>query len=150
MHESCDIGGDLMHDTKFIHLALMIGAMGFTSPALAATTVHVTLTDQMELKLETTSVRAGRVVFDVKNDAESQQHEVIIAKLKDRNQGVSVSPTNDRVDEKKLRTLGEVSDLDPGKEGKLSINLKPGEYLLFCNMKGHYQAGMLAHLTVTQ
>jgi uncharacterized cupredoxin-like copper-binding protein len=139
-----------MHDTKFIHWALMVGTMGFTSPALAATTVHVTLTDQMELKLETNSVKAGRVVFDVKNDAQSQQHEVIIAKLKDRNQPVSVSPGNDRVDEKRLRTLGEVSDLDPGKDGKLSINLKPGEYLLFCNMKGHYQAGMLAHLTVTQ
>ena len=55
-----------MHDTKFIHLALMVGIMGFTSPALAATTVHVTLTDQMELKLETTSVKAGRVVFAVK------------------------------------------------------------------------------------
>ena len=92
----------------------------------------------------------SRVVFDVKNDAQSQQHEVIIAKLKDRNQPVSVSPGNDRVDEKRLRTFGEVSDLDPGKDGKLSINLKPGEYLLFCNMKGHYQAGMLAHLTVTQ
>jgi uncharacterized cupredoxin-like copper-binding protein len=49
-----------------------------------------------------------------------------------------------------VKTLGEVSDLDPGKEGKLTINLKPGEYLLFCNMKGHYQAGMLAHLTVTE
>ncbi len=93
-----------MHDTKFIHWALMVGTMGFTSPALAATTVHVTLTDQMELKLETNSVKAGRVVFDVKNDAQSQQHEVIIAKLKDRNQPVSVSPGNDRVDEKRLRT----------------------------------------------
>jgi uncharacterized cupredoxin-like copper-binding protein len=139
-----------MHATKFIPLALMGVAVVFTSPALAATTLHVTLTDQMELKLETSSVRAGRVVFDVKNDAQSQQHEVIIAKLKDRSQAVAVAPGNDRVDEKKLRTLGEVSDLDPGKAGKLSINLKPGEYLLFCNMKGHYQAGMLAHLTVTQ
>ena len=138
-----------MHATKLIPLALMGVAVVFTSPALAATTLHVTLTDQMELKLETSSVRAGRVVFDV-NDAQSQQHEVIIAKLKDRSQAVAVAPGNDRVDEKKLRTLGEVSDLDPGTAGKLSINLKPGEYLLFCNMKGHYQAAMLAHLTVTQ
>jgi uncharacterized cupredoxin-like copper-binding protein len=139
-----------MRATKYIPLALMGVAVVFTSPALAATTLHVTLTDQMELKLEASSVRAGRVVFDVKNNAQSQQHEVIIAKLKDRSQAVAVAPGNDRVDEKKLRTLGEVSDLDPGKAGKLSINLKPGEYLLFCNMKGHYQAGMLAHLTVTR
>ena len=139
-----------MRATKFIPLALMGVAVVFTSPALAATTLHVTLTDQMELKLEASSVRAGRVVFDVKNNAQSQQHEVIIAKLKDGSHALAVAPGNDRVDEKKLRTLGEVSDLDPGKAGKLSINLKPGEYLLFCNMKGHYQAGMLAHLTETQ
>ena len=139
-----------MRDTKFTFLTLMVGIVGFATPALAATTVHVTLTDQMELKLETNTVKAGRVVLDVKNEAESQQHEVIIARLKDGNQAVPVAPGQDRVDEKKLKTLGEVSDLDPGKEGKLSINLKPGEYLLFCNMKGHYQAGMLAHLTVTE
>ena len=139
-----------MRDTKFTFLTLMVGIVGFATPAMAATTVHVTLTDQMELKLETNTVKAGRVVLDVKNEAESQQHEVIIARLKDGNQAVPVAPGQDRVDEKKLKTLGEVSDLDPGKEGKLSINLKPGEYLLFCNMKGHYQAGMLAHLTVTE
>jgi len=108
------------------------------------------LTDQMELKVEAGTVKAGHVVFDVRNEAQGQPHEVIIAKLKDRNQTVSVAPGADRVDEKKLKTLGEVSDLDPGKEGKLSVNLKPGEYLLFCNMKGHYQAGMLAHLNVTE
>ena len=139
-----------MRDTKFTVLALMVGIVGFATPVFAATTVHVTLTDQMELKLETNTVKAGRVVLDVKNEAESQQHEVIIARLKDGNQAVPVAPGQDRVDEKKLKTLGEVSDLDPGKEGKLSINLKPGEYLLFCNRKGHYQAGMLAHLTVTE
>jgi uncharacterized cupredoxin-like copper-binding protein len=139
-----------MRDTKFTILALMAGVVGFAAPAFAATTLHVTLTDQMEVKLETNIVKAGRVVVDVKNEAESQQHEVIIARLKDRNQAVSVTPGQDRVDEKKMKTLGEVSDLDPGKEGRLSINLKPGEYLLYCNMKGHYQAGMLAHLTVTE
>ena len=139
-----------MRDTKFTFLTLMVGIVGFATPALAATTVHVTLTDQMELKLETNTIKAGRVILDVKNEAESQQHEVIIARLKDGNQAVPVAPGQDRVDEKKLKTLGEVSDLDRGKEGKLSINLKPGEYLLFCNMKGHYQAGMLAHLTVTE
>src|SRR4051794_23785715 len=113
-----------MWDRRFISLACMVGVIGLTTPALAATTVHVTLTDQMELKLETNTVKAGRVVFDVKNDAESQQHEVIIARLKDGNQAVPIAPGQDRVDEKMLKTLGEVSDLDPGKAGKLSINLK--------------------------
>ena len=60
----------------------------------------------MEVKLETNTVKAGRVVLDVKNDAESQQHEVIIARLKDRNQTVSIAPGQDRVDEKKVKTLG--------------------------------------------
>ena len=78
-----------MRNTKFIFLALVAGVLGFTSPVFAATVVHVTLTDQMELKLETNTVKAGRVVLDVINNAPDQQHEVIIAKLRDRNSGRS-------------------------------------------------------------
>ena len=34
--------------------------------------------------------------------------------------------------------LGEVSELDPGKSGTLTLTIKPGKYLLVCNVPGHY------------
>ena len=47
-------------------------------------------------------------------------------------------------------SLGEVGDLPPGHSGKLTLNLKPGKYLLFCNESGHYADGMKTELTVTR
>jgi uncharacterized cupredoxin-like copper-binding protein len=50
--------------------------------------------------------------------------------------------------ESRVRPLGEISDLAPGKTGKLTLNLKSGVYLLFCNQPRHYTDGMVTTLTV--
>jgi uncharacterized cupredoxin-like copper-binding protein len=55
----------------------------------------------------------------------------------------------DKVIEAKVNSLGEVSELQPGKFGKLTVNLKPGAYILFCNQGGHVHQGMWTHFTVT-
>jgi len=44
--------------------------------------------------------------------------------------------------------LGEISDLDPLASGALTLTLKPGTYILFCNLPGHYMAGMWTLVTV--
>jgi len=41
-----------------------------------------------------------------------------------------------RVDEDKAGDKGEVSELDPGKSGSLTVDLKAGRYLLICNVLG--------------
>jgi len=46
--------------------------------------------------------------------------------------------------------LGEVSELDPGASGELGIDLAKGSYILYCNVPGHYMAGMWTILTVTE
>ena len=54
-------------------------------------------------------------------------------------------PYNDseqQVDEDAAGNLGEVADLDPGKSGEITLELKPGYYAMFCNIPGHYMAGM--------
>lgn len=49
-----------------------------------------------------------------------------------------------RVDEDKAGDKGEVSELDPGKSGTLTVELKAGKYLLICNVPGHYGGMTLA------
>nr|WP_274533890.1 sulfocyanin-like copper-binding protein [Rhizobium sp. Root708] len=38
---------------------------------------------------------------------------------------------------------------ETGAGGQLKAKLAPGSYLLLCHIKGHYEAGMQARLTVT-
>ena len=54
-----------------------------------------------------------------------------------------------RVDEDATDHLGEVSELDPGKSGSLTVNLTPGTYVLYCNIPGHFIDSMWTMLTVT-
>jgi len=53
---------------------------------------------------------------------------------------------HDRVIESRVRRLGEISDLAPGKTGRLTPHLRPGRYVLFCNQPGHYHDGMATEL----
>lgn len=123
------------------------------SPGWAATTINVVENGEgggpMTLKLEPQSVKAGEAVFSVKNDAASEEHEMIVVRLKSPDQKIPLNAAKHRVNEKKLKSLGEVEDIKPGASGTLTASLKPGTYLVFCNIKGHYEAGMASKLTVT-
>lgn len=148
---------------------LVLAATGFATPSHAATTVRVTLWDKggnaamptdlgmgakdlskatMGVRLSTATVPAGDVTFEVTNDSGDTVHEMIVAPVPPDGKPLPYVPAAKRVDEDAARDLGEVSELDPGKSGALQLNLKPGKYVLFCNIAGHYMAGMWSVLTV--
>jgi uncharacterized cupredoxin-like copper-binding protein len=103
----------------------------------------------MSLKLDPASVAAGPAVFKVTNDAATEQHEMVVVRLKSADQKIPLNTKKHRINEDKLKSMGEVSDLKPGASGELKVDLKAGTYLVFCNIKGHYEAGMVSKLTVT-
>jgi uncharacterized cupredoxin-like copper-binding protein len=103
----------------------------------------------MSLKLDPANVSAGPVTFQVKNNAVTEEHEMVVVKLKSPDQKIPFVKSKHRVDERKLKSLGEVSDLKPGEAGTLKVDLKPGTYLVLCNIREHYEAGMATKLTVT-
>ncbi|MDB5563188.1 MAG: hypothetical protein JWN11_2606 [Hyphomicrobiales bacterium] len=102
------------------------------------------------LKIEATPqvVAAGAVTFKVKNISSSMIHEMIVAKLLDSNGLPPYDKATGKVDEAAVASLGEVPELDPGMSGTLSLDLEPGTYVLFCNLPGHYMAGMWSSITV--
>lgn len=128
--------------------------MWFAPHAFAATTIKVVEDGEgggpMTLKMDQSTVMAGDFVFVVHNDAMAEEHEMVLLRLKSADQAIPVIQSKHRIDEKQLKSLGEVADLKPGAEGSVKAKLAPGSYLLFCNIKGHYEAGMHATLTVTK
>lgn len=140
------------------------------SSAFAASSVHVSLTDDgtdaalaggmgmgmsadmskaiMHVTADAATVPAGDVTFEVTNTSKSMVHEMLVVKVTDLNAQLPYDAATDRIDEDKAGSLGEVSELDAGKTGSLTLKLEPGTYVLFCNLRGHYMAGMWTSITV--
>ena len=44
--------------------------------------------------------------------------------------------------------IAEIEEMAPGKTGAVTLDLPPGRYAMFCNVPGHYAAGMYGRLKV--
>jgi len=102
----------------------------------------------MGVRLSMNTVEAGKITFAVTNNSKDTIHEMVIAPVESEKQVLPYVAAENEVDEDNIGDLGEVSELDPGKAGALTLDLKPGKYVLFCNVAGHYMNGMWALLTV--
>lgn len=102
----------------------------------------------MGIKLSTNTVEAGKVTFEVSNNSNINVHEMVVVPVESEKDMLPYVAAENEVDEDNIGDLGEVSELDPGKSGGLTLELKPGKYVLFCNVAGHYMNGMWALLTV--
>ena len=137
-------------------LAIALSCLPFSliGQAAAEQVVTVTLQDPsgdpsisgMVMKTDTTAVRAGRVILQALNQSKELVHEVLVVPALPAGKELPYDAKRDMVIEKRVHSLGEISDLKPGGRGKLTVNLRPGTYLLFCNQPGHYKAGMSSTL----
>ena len=137
---------------KSLLLTSLLTAFTATT-AFADTVVKVKLTgeshEKMGLEAVPPSVPAGKVEFDVSNAAMKTGHEMILVKLANKGETLPLDPAKHRIDEKAIKSLGEVSNLKAGANGILKASVTPGDYILICNIKGHYEAGMAAPFVVT-
>ncbi len=135
------------YTTLALAATMATGLLGFGSSAYATSTlVHVTLIDGdagMEVEIDRNRAVAGPVSFAVTNRSPNElQHEMLVLKVNSDAPKLPYDENTGRIPEEKIHSLGEVSELEPGEGGALTLNLKPGTYLLFCNRPGHYKAGM--------
>ncbi|MCX7255955.1 MAG: sulfocyanin-like copper-binding protein [Polaromonas sp.] len=101
------------------------------------------------IRLSSEKVPAGKLTFEVSNTSTQMPHEMVISSIKDSQTPLPYDKDGNKVDEDAAGHLGEVAELEPGKKGSLTLTLKPGRYILYCNIPGHYARGMWTLLTVT-
>lgn len=81
----------------------------------------------------------------------SVEHELVLFRT-DMNPAKLPTEANGGVDEEKLDKIaeeaGEIADVEPGDSKSEEFDLKPGHYVMFCNVPGHYAQGMYGTLTV--
>ena len=106
--------------------------------------------DMMGIEVDKAEVPAGKVTFEVVNASKDIIHEMVISPISAADAAVPYIIDENKIDEDVAGHLGEVAELDPGKSGTLAIDLKPGLYLLYCNIPAHYIGGMWTLLTVTE
>jgi uncharacterized cupredoxin-like copper-binding protein len=165
--------GRLLPLRLFLPIAALVIGAAMASPSQAAgTVVNVSLWDKgaetamatdlgfpapgkdmskatMGIAVSVETVKAGETTFEVLNSSKDAIHEMIIARLQDLTRLLPYNSEESRVDEDHMaNVLGEVSELDPGQTGALRLDLKPGKYLLFCNIPGHFTSGMWTIFTV--
>jgi uncharacterized cupredoxin-like copper-binding protein len=97
---------------------------------------------KMGIRTNPAKAKRGMVKFDVTNLASNIVHEVIVARIEDENKVLPFDESRNKVDEESMQVLGSVKEIEPSKSASLSLNLSPGKYLLYCNISGHYMAGM--------
>lgn len=98
------------------------------------------------------TAKAGPTTIEAPNEG-SVEHELVLFKT---NMNPAKLPTEagGGVDEEKMDQIaeegGEVPDVEAGVTKSGKFDLKPGKYVMFCNLPGHYAQGMYGTLTVTK
>lgn len=125
----------------------------FAASAAAATVVNVKEAEgptNYSIKLDRTSIPAGKVTFKVTNESKSLEHEFVVVKTNLAPDKLPYDEAAQRVKEDKLNIIGEVEGLQPGDSGSNTFDLQPGKYVAMCNEPGHYDQGMYAPFTVVK
>lgn len=145
-------------DARLALAGALLSVAHLCAASAGAATVKVSLQDpsteprvaSMHIAVDRDSVPAGRVTFRAINQSKDQVHELIVVRTEPGQAELPYDEKKAEVVEKRIRHLGEIADLKPGRSGTMTLNLKPGSYRLICNQPGHYKAGMSTAFTVTQ
>ncbi len=90
----------------------------------------------------------GTVKFIATNTSTFQEHEMLVFPIDDVTKPLAYNTETERLDEDAAGSLGEISETPPGETGTLTLDLKPGIYMLACNIANHYAMGMWTLITV--
>jgi uncharacterized cupredoxin-like copper-binding protein len=102
------------------------------------------------IKISSDRHTAGDVVFDLSNRG-TIGHEFLVVKSDKTAKELLelVDPATNRIDEELLDVIDEQGEYDAATTAELTLTLPEGNYVVMCNLEGHYKNGMYADLTIT-
>jgi len=127
-------------------LATIATACGESAPAFDAKSVQLVVEMRdYSVKPSVDTVKAGTIKIGIRNLA-GMSHDLVVLKT-------DVAPDKLPYDTGRAQVIetGLVGKqvVEPQRSGALTVTLEPGNYVLICNVAGHYQLGMRAALRVT-
>lgn len=133
---------------KILMLGLCLMAFATTACSTDAdssskATIRATLNDSA-VELNRSSVPSGTISIDVTNKG-SVVHEIEVF----AGDEIDLPVSRGVAETSSLDLVDEVEDIVPGTSVTLTLDLAPGEYVILCNLPGHYEMGMVARLTIT-
>jgi len=146
-----------MHNKKAFLLSigtLLLSPLVFSSQAIAQETVNVLL-QEWRIVTDVKEVKSGPVKINVQNRGR-ETHEIVVLKTDLPHDQLPLLPQGG-IDEAHTGTvIDEIEDVREGSRQSLSLFLKPGRYVILCNMtemendklEVHYSMGMRQPLIV--
>ena len=121
-------------------------AAGSSSDADTGATVNATVKD-FAIAIDPTEIAGGEITFSISNEGPSA-HEFVVIETDDAPGDLPVE--DGEVTEDGLNVIGEAEDIAPSTSADpLTLTLAAGDYVIICNLPGHYQQGMNVGLKVT-
>ncbi len=100
-----------------------------------------------EVRAERPVVTPGRYVFQLSN-AGPTVHELVVAKVPQPGDELPFDATGMLLDEDSMDVLAADESVEFLAVDPLAVDLDAGEYVLFCNIEGHYRSGMFTRIAV--
>jgi uncharacterized cupredoxin-like copper-binding protein len=116
-----------------------------TAPAAGGQPLKIEM-GEFYYKPQDVQAKAGTVTIDADNVG-GAPHELVLAKT-DVDPAKLPTVADGSVDEASLDVPGEIEEVEGGAAGTVTLDLKSGKYVMFCNLPAHYAAGMYGSLTV--
>lgn len=120
--------------------SMMPMGMGMADAKMESATMGITAAPS--------KIPAGPVSFRIVNDSAEFYHGLVIAAVADQSVPLPYLADTKMVDEAAAGALARSKELRPHDAGTVKVELKPGSYILFCNVAGHYMMGMWTVVTV--
>lgn len=132
-------------------LVLLLGACGGSTSQGSTGEITVTVDDDFNYSPSTLSVSAGQEVTITFVNEASVAHTFNILKFGGELEHIlAEEDAEHREEEMHEQVLFEMHEVEPGGSatGSFIAPLEPGEYVIFCSIPGHYDAGLSGILQV--